>query len=170
MPMTGPAEREIRDFTKPMQPHQFRIDDDVFSAPALLSPVVIKKLGKDIVTLQDIGTGAALMANLDVMMDVVTRVFRALMPGASGKRFGDRLNTRGRVAGDPVNEDEPDGDVVTEDDPPPIGLLDQALPALNYLLECYGMRPTEPSEPSPSGSTEATTDIQSELTSSTAGA
>lgn len=136
-----------------MAPHQFRIGDDVFSAPAVLSPVVIKKLAADIGELQALGSDpASMIANIDKMLDVVSRVFRALMPGASGKLFSDRLNADGE-----------------EGSPVPIGLLDQAMPALNYLLECYGMRPTEPSLPSPDGSAETSTDTPSDGISSAVG-
>ena len=57
-----------------------------------------------------------------------------------------------------------------EDDPPPIDLMKQAIPAMYYLMECYGLRPTKPSSDSPAGSTDGQTSTPSAGISSTAGA
>ena len=65
---------------------------------------------------------------------------------------------------------DPDADPPRPPAPAQIGLMDQALPVLYYLLECYGLRPTQPSSPSPAGSTDGTPDTPSVGTSSTDGA
>ena len=152
--MTEPdaASSTVPDFTIRRDPHQFRIDDDVFSAPAWLSPFALKamatQIGKlgDLNNLTDVGSVVA-------AIDTVSGIMVALMPGESGQRFKARLETEG-----------------APDDPPPIDLMMQAIPALYYLLECYGMRPTVPSSPSPAGSTDGQTDTLNDGTSSTDGA
>lgn len=138
--MTGPD--QIRDFTLRMEPKQFRIDSDVFQAPAILSPVTLAKLAKL----------HASMALTDTSKDVektlrqVGDMFKLLLPGKSGERFVERLMS----------------------DTEPIDITRQALPALYWLMEEYGLRPTEPSSPSSNGS--ATDSTPNDGTSSTAGA
>lgn len=159
--MTGPA--EIRDFTKPMEPHRFRIGDDVFAAPAILSPIVITRIASQVVGMED--AEGSQLDRISVLLEKVTTIFKAMLPGRSGEIFAARLNSEGKPAyGDPGDPDH------VAADPVPIDLLGQAIPAMNYLLECYGLRPTAPSSPLPSGSTEATTGIPSDGTSSTDGA
>jgi hypothetical protein len=134
---------EPRDFTLPMEPKQFRIDADVFKAPAIISPVALKKLSALHAELGD-GVGA----NIDQSLNLIADMFAILLPGPSGERFKERL----------LSETEP------------IDLQRQALPALYWLLEEYGVRPTEPSSPSPNGSTDGQTDTPNGGTSSTDGA
>ncbi len=128
--MTEPTNEEIRDFTIKRDPIQFRIDDDVFRAPAIVSPITLKRIA----TLHA-SIGNVTEADTDAvvgLLDKVGEMFRTLLPGASGVRFADRL----------ASEEEP------------IGLLDQALPVLYYLLERYGLRPTQPSLSSPDSETD----------------
>jgi hypothetical protein len=141
--MTEPG--AIRDFTLPMQPKRFRIDEDVFSAPAIISPIAMKKLAALHASLGDIG---ALGNDLDRAIEIVSDLFTVLLPGPSGARFKERL----------LSETEP------------IDLNQQAIPALYWLLEEYGMRPTQPSSPSPDGSTDGQTDTPNDGISSTDGA
>lgn len=160
--MTGPA--EIRDFTKPMEPHRFRIGDDVFAAPAILSPIVITRIASQVAGL-DTAEHMTQLDQIELVLGKVSTIFRALLPGRSGEIFAARLNSEGKPAyGDPESSD------YVPADPVPIDLMGQAIPALYFLLECYGLRPTAPSSPLPSGSTEATTGIPSDGTSSTDGA
>jgi hypothetical protein len=154
------TEPEIRDFTLPMKPKQFRIDEDLFKAPAILSAVALKRAANLHAQLGDID----LSKDVEAMLGLVADIFDIFLPGASGRRFRARLLTEGRDA-------DPDGDPPRlEPDPPPIDLVRQALPALYFLLEAYGLRPTEPSSPSPAGSTDGPTDTPNDGTSSTDGA
>lgn len=136
---------EPRDFTLPMEPKVFRIDDDLFKAPAIISPIALKKLAG---LHAQLGDGAAVAADIDRSLNLIGDMFTILLPGESGIRFRERL----------LSETEP------------IDLTRQVLPILYWLLEEYGMRPTQPSSPSPSGSTDGTTDTPNGGTSSTDGA
>jgi hypothetical protein len=135
----------VRDFTIKRDPHQFRIDDDVFKAPAIISPIALTKLSK---LHGEMGDAAQISANIEATLQRVGDMFTILLPGPSGQRFKQRL----------LSEEEP------------IDLQQQALPALYWLLERYGMRPTQPSSPSPDGSTDGTTTNPTDNTSSTDGA
>lgn len=143
----------------PMTPKQFRIDADVFEAPAIISGIALKQLGA---LHSQLGDPGDLAKNVTRAISLVADMFLVLLPGPSGRRFKERLLSEGRPA-DP-DQDRPDPD------PPVIDLQRQALPALYYLLEEYGMRPTGPSSPSSPGSTDGSTDIPNGGTSSTAGA
>lgn len=155
---------EIRDFTLPQAPHQFRIDDDIFSAPGILSPVTLSRFAK---MHAEFSTGLDLQTEegIDRAIDMVARMFAIIMPGPSGRRFAERLKADGealdiaataRYLGLSVGTVEQ----MLDDGLPeqakvyqkPIDLQRQALPALYYLLECYGMRPTPQSSPLPSDS------------------
>ncbi len=151
--------QQIRDFSLPMDPVRFRIDPDTFDAPAILSPVALKKAAG---LHAELG-GADLTTDLDRTIRLVADIFAVFLPGSAGDRFRARLLTEGRDA-DP-NAEPPR----LEADPPPIDLTRQALPVLYWLLEQYGMRPTGPSSPSPNGSTDGQMDTLNGGTSSTAG-
>lgn len=140
------------DFTIKREPITFTIDDDVFSAPALTSPVTLRMLADVAGSLGDLGN----LGDLEGVMkaiDALGSIMVALMPGASGKLFVERLNSEGG-----------------EGQPAPIDLLKQGLPAFYYLMERKGLRPTVPSSASSTGSTDGATNIPSDGTSSTAGA
>jgi hypothetical protein len=161
LPQTVPAgvardENGVIDFTIKRAPHSFRIDDDVFEAPAMISPVTLRRLAGLYDKFNAAATGGASFDQDQIgqQLELMASVFKLLLPGAGGARFADRL------LADP---DAPDA-------PPPIDLQHQALPALYYLLECYGLRPTEPSSDSPVGSTADQTSALNGGTSSTAGA
>ena len=137
--MTEPA--HVRDFTLPMEPIRFRVDEDEFAAPAFLSPVVLKRFAAKFAEVQPLLANP--MADIDAAMTGFADLFVTLIPGESGQRLHDRL----------LSEDHP------------IDLTRQALPILFYLMEQWGLRPTAPSSSSPDGSP-----TLSEDTSSTAGA
>ncbi len=150
----GTEAEEIKDFTIRRPPIRFRIDDDVFVAPPLIGGFMLRKLGNLHAQLGD--ATAQVATDPDAMqrvIEVMAESFKTLMPGEPGMRFAARLLSDGDPAG-----------------LAPIGLMDQALPALYYLLERYGLRPTQPSSPSPTGSMDGTPAIPSVGTSSTAGA
>jgi hypothetical protein len=153
--MTEP-EQGARDFTIHREPIQFRIDDDVFKAPAILSPIALKNLA---VMHASLGDGAELTRDVGRAVDLVADMFVMLLPGPSGRRFKERLRSQGREA-------DPEADPPLPADPLPIDLQRQALPALYYLLEQYGLRPTTPSSPSPDGSTDGQTNTPNGGTSS----
>lgn len=132
---------EIRDFTIVWKPKQFRIDDDVFEAQPLLALSVLSQLAK-------IGGGLQGLAP-EQMVERFTEVFDLILKPASAERF------RQRIAG--------------EGDTPPLDLQQQLLPIVLWLLEAYGMRPTEPSQnssTSPNSTGEPSTD-GAQLTAST---
>lgn len=148
--MTEP-DAAVPDFTLKREPISFTIDDDTFYAPALTSPITLRKLA---VQAQGID-GLAGATDLDAVLKAISAlsdIMVALMPGASGKLFKARLESEGG-----------DGE------PKPIDLLAQALPAFYYLMERKGLRPTVPSSPSPTGSTDGQTNDPSDGTSSTVG-
>lgn len=148
-----------------MEPIRFRLAPDEFAAPAVLSPIAIKRIAPTIADFTALtADGASVMANIEALLTSVSTVFRALLPGASGQRFVDRLNSEGRP-----QEGEPGDENYRPADPAPIDLIGQAIPVMNFLFESYGLRPTVPSLPSPSGSTEAVTGTSSDAISSTDG-
>jgi hypothetical protein len=140
-----------RDFSLPMEPKPFRLAPDDFTAPALLPPMVLKRLAA---MHSELGDVSAINAdNMEQILNRIGDMFALLLPGQPGERFRARLLTDGGP-----------------ESPPPIDLVRQALPVLYWLMEEYGLRPTQPSSPSPVGSTDATMDIPNGGTSSTDGA
>lgn len=135
------------DFTIKREPITFTIDDDTFSAPPLLSPITLKKLAPLLVKVEA-SVNAPGLDSVVVVIEAVEELFKILLPGPSGARFAERLESEGE----------------------PIDIMSQALPALFYLMERYGLRPTMPSGDSPSSSTEAQTAESSDGISSTDGA
>jgi hypothetical protein len=132
--MTDTEPDEVRDFTLPSKPIRFKIDDDEFAAPAIISIIVLRKIAKLYAEagpkLSALSSGDASDEQIGEALYAIADMFKTLIPGPSGVRFAQRL----------LSEDEP------------IDLNRQAMPVLQYLLERYGMRPTQPASPSPSGS------------------
>ena len=155
---------EVKDFTIHRPPISFRVDDDTFVAPPIIGGFMMRKLGAMHAQLGDItaviGTDEDAVGNL---MALVADMFKALVPGPGGKRFAERLLSDG-------NPGDPEADPPVPPSPPVIGLMDQAMPIMYWLLERYGLRPTVPSSPSPAGSTDGQTDTLNGGTSSTDGA
>lgn len=150
--MTEPdAASQVPDFTIRREPHRFTIDDDTFSSPPILSAVALKRFAADAATVSDVGALNTLETVVKAI-EVVGLIMSILMPGASGQRFRERLESEGG-----------------EDQPTPIDLVKQALPAMYYLMECHGLRPTVPSSPLSPGLTDGRMTIPSDGTSSTAG-
>ncbi len=135
------------DFTILRAPHTFTIDDDTFKAPALLSSVALTRVVDILMELGSIDGLGRDPSKIKPGLEAVGRAMKILLPGASGRRFIERLNS------DPEQVDDETGEPLT----PPIDLLRQALPAMMYLLECYGLRPTGPSSSSSNGSTDGST-------------
>jgi len=143
----------VRDFTIRREPIRFRIDDDVFQVPNTLA---IPKLRKLAGLHAELGDTALLMSTdegIDRMLDATGRMFELIIGGADGRKFVERLNSNGDI-----------------EDPAPIDLMKQAMPVLFFVLESYGLRPTEPSSASLPGSTDGQTATPSDGISSTDGA
>lgn len=132
---------EFKDFSlATAEPKRFKIDADIFEAPARLPAVVFAELsslrGKlgALTTVKDDDDESAEdsvpIENLTEIINMFADVFRLVLTPASGERFAARLLSR----------DEP------------IDLFQQAVPALHWLLEVYGLRPTVPPSSSANGS------------------
>jgi hypothetical protein len=157
----------VRDFTVRRPPIVFRIDDDVFHAPNVIAPVKLKTLaaaagGIDMSTLTE-------QSGDDEFQALIARLgslFSTLIGGNDGKLFAARMASEGLKAGD----ERKDGTLVEQDDPLPIDLISQVIPVLWFLLEAYGMRPTVPSSPLPTGLMDGVPVTVGDGTSSTDGA
>ncbi len=178
--MTEP-DAAVQDFTIHREPIRFRIDDDVFAAPAIISSITLSRVAALAAELGEVkiggdGEGAA------QAIRVAGKAIGTLIPGPHGKRFIARLNSSAvedpDSPGSYVEVDEA-GDIVFESEGgvavpkpglKPIDLMNQGIPVLFFLLEKYGLRPTVPSSPSPAGSTDGATSTPSAGTSSTDGA
>jgi hypothetical protein len=162
--MTDPDAAGTPDFTVRRDPIPFTIAPDTFVAPSVIGGFMLRKLAglhADLAPIMaTIGTDTDAM---EKMMKLMADMFRAMIPGPGGKRFAERLLSDG-------NPGDPEADPPVPPSPPIIGLMDEAMPVMYYLLERYGLRPTVPSSPSPAGSTDGQTDIPSGGTSSTDGA
>ena len=137
------------DLTLKREPHQLIIDPDTFLVPQTLSSFKLRAVAGvlgDLGGVASLMTGTADPATIDKTLGSLDEVFRILIGGAQAERFLARLNSQEREA-DPEN-----GRPLP--DPPPIDLMRQAIPALMFLLEAYGLRPTRPSSTSPESLTE----------------
>ena len=135
----------LPDFTVSRATHPFRIGADVFKVPAVASSTTLLRLAQLAGVLTDLK-----MTDETSMQRALTgigRAFELLMPGAPGRLFRARLESDG----DP-------GDMMADPpvppSPEPIDLMREAVPALFWILEKYGLRPTVPSSPSLDGSTD----------------
>jgi hypothetical protein len=160
-PTPDAAGSDTPDFTVNRDPHCFTIAPDRFCAPAIISSVILRKLANLHASLSMAPNGNE--SETDRVMKALADMFRLLLPGASGRLFAERLLSDG----DPG---DPEADPPVPASPPVIDLAREAMPAMNWLLERYGMRPTMPSSPSLDGLTAASMNGQSDITSSTAGA
>lgn len=130
---------DIRDFTIKEKRVRFRIDEDVFEAQGLLGITLMQDL---------IGATKGLSKMIeDKNYDAITALFAQLLYPESAKRFNERLLARGDDA---------------------IDVRRQLIPILYYLLERYGVRPTQPSSSSSTGSPSETGGTSSTAGSSTA--
>jgi hypothetical protein len=161
--MTDPDAAGTPDFTVRREPIPFTIYPDTFVAPPLIGGFMLRKLAG---LHADLAPILALMDTdadgVGQLMALMADMFRAMIPGPGGQRFAERLLSDG-------NPGDPEADPPVPPSPPIIGLMDEAMPAMYYLLERYGLRPMVPSSPSPVGSTDGQTDAPSDGTSSTGG-
>lgn len=118
---------KIRDFTIKKKRIQFQIDDDVFEAHGVLGVTLLQEI-------------VALTQNLSDMVaekkyDAIFGIFDKILHPESAPRFKER----GLAVGDDA-----------------IDVRRQLLPILHYLLEEYGVRPTQQSASSSTGSPDET--------------
>lgn len=114
---------EIRDFTIRTKKIRFRIDDDVFEAKALLGLPMLQDLVQTSKTMGELMRSERYDAFFDL--------FDKLLYPESARRFRERGTSTGEDA---------------------IDLRRQLIPIMYYLLEKYGLRPTQPSSDSSTGS------------------
>lgn len=163
--MTGP-DPETPDFTLPRIPKRFRCGGEEFVAPPLLAPSTLRRFATVHQSLVAAQGDSSMESVLDAVVTKVGDMMGMLMPGPYGKRFRQRL-----LAAPPA-EDAVEGEEGAEpvEVVEPIDLQGEAMPALYWLMEKYGLRPTQPSSPSPNGLTDEPMDTPSGGISSTAGA
>ena len=173
-PTPDAAGSDTPDFTVNREPHCFTISPDRFCAPAIISSVTLRRLATlhaqmsedDLTSVADVsanGKGPKLDADkVGKQLNSLADMFRLLLPGRYGLRFAERLLSDG----DPGDSQS---DPPREASPPVIDLTREAMPAMYWLMEKYGLRPTQPSSPSLDGSTDGTTSTPSDGISSTAG-
>lgn len=142
-PFTAPRDAdtvEIRDFTIRQKKVKFRIDDDVFEAYAILGLPLLQEL---------VATSKKLGAMIeDQNYGAFFEIFDKILYPDSAKRFRERAESIGDDA---------------------IDVKRQLLPVLYFLLEEYGVRPTQPSLSSSSGSPSENSGTTSTAGSSAAG-
>ncbi len=131
--MTEPA--PTPDFTKPREPHRFRLGGYDYAAPAIISSIALRKASALATSFQGVDTGDA-----QAVIAAIGEAFTILVPGAQGQEINQRI---------------------TADEDDPIDLQSEALPCLLWLMGQYGLRPTQPSPPSPNGSPTPTGDTPS---------
>lgn len=116
------ADVAFKDFTKAKKRVEFKIDDDVFTAPSVLPIPTMQELA---------GTADKLKSDLssaDTLAQVIG-IFDVILPDASAKRLRERISSKE----EPVD-------------------LEQLMEIMLWLLEVYGLRPTQPSSDSSVGS------------------
>lgn len=147
------------DLTLKREPHILTIAPDTFAVPQILSSIKMRRIAAtigDLGGLDQLAAGVADPRTIERSLNGLEQIILALMPGAAGEKFVARMNSQEREA---------EGDRPA--DPEPIDLLRQAIPALMFLLECYGLRPTRPSSTFAGTSNDGST--LNDGTSSTAG-
>lgn len=108
------------------------MDGDTFVAPAKIPPIRLA----DISTLAaEIGKAEKLRQKLEAIADV----FDQILTPESAPRFRERILSN-------------DGDVAFD-------LNEQVMPLLQWLMEEYGLRPTQPSPPSSDGPSDGGTGL-----------
>lgn len=142
VPDNNPDTVQIRDFTIKQKSVKFRVDDDIFEAYAILGLPLLQDLVQVSKTIGDM----LREQKYDALFDLFDNV---LFPD-SAKRFRQRATSKGVEA---------------------IDVKRQLMPIFYYLMEEYGMRPTQPSSDSltssPNGTDGTTSTAGSSPTDST---
>jgi len=128
------------DFSYNPKPIQFKMDGDVYECYPILAPTTMQDLGKIIrsggVSVDPNDEGA-----IEATLTKITQIFEQLMEPASA------LKMNSRILGKNLDPNLPDD----APKPRPVDLMHQVLPALRYIMEQHGLRPTQPLSDSPSG-------------------
>ncbi|MCW6003861.1 hypothetical protein K1W54_04590 [Micromonospora sp. CPCC 205371] len=120
-----------RTFTVDREPVEAEIGGDLFVAPPVIPPAVLGDMldaGERIGEIQRT-QGLSQKEQLNQMMKVLDEVFNLVLIPDSGKAFHERLYSREN----------------------PFDLMREVMPALEWLIEEFTERPTEPSPPSSTG-------------------
>ena len=123
----------MMDFSIPDEPKRFRVAPDVFEAPAVIPAKTLRRFAAMAEGLATAGE------DFDSLIDSIAEAMKAILPGEPGEKFALRLLSDGAPGS-----------------PAPIDLKRQVVPILHWLLEQYGLRPTQPSSASADGSTDGT--------------
>lgn len=136
------AETDVnfKDFTKKKKRVEFKLDDDVFVAPSVLPVPVLQELAEAADGLKTAGASAG-----ETLAKVVG-VFDIILAEAPAARLRERIKSK----------DEPVD-------------LEQITDIMLWLLEVYGLRPTEPSSDSSAGLPVATSGTPLEAGAPSAG-
>ncbi|MGH9857912.1 MAG: hypothetical protein ACRD4B_08720 [Acidobacteriota bacterium] len=110
----------FRDFTISTEPITFKVGPDVFTAHPILATVIIGEL---VTVVKDMETMEG--DQIGIQLSAVGDLFKLMLTDDCADRFVERLSSR----------DEP------------LDLKQQVIPIMFWLMEEYGLRPTEPSTP-----------------------
>lgn len=116
-------EVEIKDFTLKEKRIKFKIDDDIFEASRIMGIPMMQDLVKVTKNLGDMSESGDYSA--------IPKIFDELLLPESAQRFRERLGAKGDDA---------------------IDVKAQLMPILFYILEKFGLRPTQLSSDSSTGS------------------
>jgi hypothetical protein len=110
-----PVDDEIMDFSSPRQTIKFKVDGDVFEASPQVAAISMIRFATEAELLEKSDTRS------DEQIKIIENLFRIVLTRDSAERFIARLS----------------------DDDRPIG-VSQFVDITKWLLERYGLRPTEP--------------------------
>lgn len=114
----------IKDFTLKRKRILFKLDDDVFEARSKISLALMQDMMRVGKSMESI--------EKDGKFERIVEVFNNLLVPASAERFAQR--------------------VTTNNDAEAVDAREELIPILFWLLEQYGLRPTQPSSDSSTGS------------------
>lgn len=123
------------DFTKPREPHRFRLGGKDYAAPAIISSITLRRATSLAASFQTVD-----QSNAEAVLAAIGEAFATLVPGPQGQEISRRI---------------------TSDEEDPIDPLGEALPCMVWLMGAYGLRPTKPSSDSSNGSPIPTGDTPS---------
>jgi hypothetical protein len=109
------SEVRFKDFTDTSEPIRFRINDDVFEAPSVLPVPVMQQLASAAADLKSQGSDAQ-------ALESIVHVFDVILVDESATLFRTRVNSKAN----------------------PVGIK-QIIDIMMWLLEVYGLRPTDQS-------------------------
>lgn len=119
--LTVRAMTEIRDFSKKRKDISFRVDDDMFHAARGVPAEVLLDFASEF-------SGMETSATVDQQLKAFRSMLEVVLVPDSLKRFNERMRDREN----PIE-------------------IDQVEEIVTWLMEQYGLRPTEPSSSSPGG-------------------